>query len=421
VTHQVSTLRNGLRVVSEPMPGLRSVALGAFIGTGSRDEDASVSGVSHFIEHLLFRGTESYSALEIAQTFDRFGAELNAATSRELTEIYARVIDTHVAEAVSIVASMINRPTFAELEQEREVVLEELAMYEDTPDEIVHDLISEAVFPDQPLGRPVIGSIGVLEGLGVDQITAHHHRYYQAGNVVIAAAGAVDHQQLAELVAAELDPLASGSAPARAAAEIPTRPRRVFQTKDTEQYHVCVAAPGVSRHDPRRFAASLLDQILGGGASSRLFQEIRERRGMAYAVYSFSSHYHETGMFGVYVGTREDNVAECLSVIGAEIRALAHGAFETDEVERAKDSLKGRIALSLESTTTRMGRVGRSLLLGSELLEPDEVYARVDAVTPSDIAGLASDLLDPRLVSSAGIGPDEQRFAEACDALAAAA
>jgi predicted Zn-dependent peptidase len=419
--HHVTTLPNGVRVASEAMPGLRSVALGVFVGVGSRDEPAGHGGISHFIEHLLFRGTDAHSALEIAQIFDRFGAELNAATSREFTEIYARVIDSHVDTAFSVIGGMVRAPSFDDLEAERDVVLEEIAMYEDAPDDLVHDLIGEVVFPGDALGRPVIGTSEVIAGLARDDVAGHHTTFYRGVNVVISAAGSVEHDALVALVERELGALPSGELPVRTLVDTGHAPGRRFLARDTEQYHLCLGAPGVSRHDDRRFASGLLDQLLGGGASSRLFQEIRERRGMAYAVYTFGSHYRETGHVGVYVGTRGENVEECLGVIGREIGVVAAGDFDPDELERAKDAMKGRLALSLESTAARMGRLGRAILQDQPLLDEDEIAARIDAVTMDDVAALAGELFAPAGLSAAGIGPDEDVFARGLDALLAEA
>jgi predicted Zn-dependent peptidase len=419
--HHVTTLPNGVQVASEAMPGLRSVALGVFVGVGSRDEPQGHGGISHFIEHLLFRGTDAHSALEIAQIFDRFGAELNAATSREFTEIYARVIDSHVDTAFGVIGGMVRAPSFDELEAERDVVLEEIAMYEDAPDDLVHDLIGEVVFPGDALGRPVIGTTKVIGRLTRDEVAAHHGSFYRGVNVVVSAAGSVDHDELVALVERELHSVPAGQLPARTVVDTGRPPGRCFLARDTEQYHLCLGAPGVSRHDDRRFAAGLLDQLLGGGASSRLFQEIRERRGMAYAVYTYGSHYRETGHVGVYVGTRAENVEECLGVIGREIGVVAAGEFDPDELERAKDAMKGRLALSLESTSARMGRLGRATLQDQPLLDEDEIAARIDAVTTDDIATLAGELFSPARLSAAGIGPDEDVFTRGLDALLAEA
>jgi predicted Zn-dependent peptidase len=419
--HHLTTLENGVRVASERMPGLRSVALGVFVGVGSRDEAPADAGISHFIEHLLFRGTDRHDALEIAQTFDRFGAELNAATSREFTEIYARVIDTHLPEALAIVGGMVRAPSFLDIDPEREVVIEEIAMYEDAPDDLVHDMIGEAVFPGDPLGRPVIGRADVIERLSVADVGRYHGRYYAPGNIVVAAAGSIDHDALAAMIDAELGGLAAPAPTPAPDVAIDAGVRRVFLEKDTEQYHLCLGAPGVSRHDDRRFAASLLDQILGGGASSRLFQEIRERRGMAYSVYSYGSTYRETGQVGVYVGTREENLEECLEVTATEIAALTAGRFADDEVERAKDAMKGRLALAMESTSSRMVRLGKGILTGLELLDEDEIGERVDRVTPDDLAALAGELFAPDRLSAACIGPDAAVFDRALGTFSAGA
>ena len=291
---------------------MRSVALGFWIGTGSRDEPDAKAGVTHFIEHLLFKGSRSYDAQQIAEIFDGLGGELNAATSREHTVLYCRVPDAHLQTAVDVMTDMVFAPTFADLDAEREVVLEEIAMYEDTPQELVHDLIAQAIFGSHALGRPVIGTADVISSVSKRTLQSYHRALYTPANIVVAAAGAVDHDQLVGLVERAVERRSSveaGKPRVRPLlAKAPKRGLR-FQRKDTEQYHVCLGAPGVSRSDRRRFAASILDAILGGSASSRLFQEIREKRGLAYAVYSFLSQYADTGQVGVYVGTREDNLA----------------------------------------------------------------------------------------------------------------
>jgi predicted Zn-dependent peptidase len=265
----------------------------------------------------------------------------------------------------------------------------------------------------------VIGSADVIAALTPADVAAHHARYYRGSNIVVSAAGSVDHDALVALVERELGAVPAGRLPQRSSIVGETPPGRAFLQRDTEQFHLCLAAPGVSRDDERRFATSLLDQLLGGGASSRLFQEIRERRGMAYAVYTFGSHYRETGQLGVYVGTRAENVEECLSVIGREIGVVAAGGIDPDELERAKDAMKGRLALSMESTSARMGRLGRSILHDQELLDEDEIAARIDAVTVDEIATLAGELFAPARLSAACIGTDEAVFSNGLDALLA--
>ncbi len=406
-TYEISELDSGERVITEPVPSVRSVAIGYWIGVGSRDEKDERAGVSHFLEHLLFKGSARYSA-----PFDGLGGELNAATSREHTVLYARVTDAHLETAIDVMTDMVFAPTFAELDSEREVVLEEIAMYEDTPQELVHDLFSEAVFGVHPLGRPVLGTRDVIASVSRRALSAYHRGMYVGGNVVVAAAGNLAHGDVVGLVERMQrgpDEPPRGQRVRRPLVSAPP-PGLRFQRKDTEQYHVCVGAPGIARSDRRRFAASLLDSILGGAASSRLFQEIREKRGMAYAVYSFASQYSDTGLFGFYVGTREENLDACLEIAAAELADVAAGNLRPKELERAKENLKGRIVLSMESTANRMSRLGKSLVTDSELMSLDRVIAEIDAVEADELAELASVLLAPDLISAAGIGPDEDRF-----------
>jgi predicted Zn-dependent peptidase len=413
----LSELDSGQRVITERLSHVRSVALGFWIGAGSRDERNGKAGVSHFIEHLLFKGTRSYTAQDIAEIFDRLGGELNAATSREHTVVYARVPDDRLETAVDVMSDMVFCPVFAELDAEREVVLEEIAMYEDTPQDYVHDLIAEAVFGNRPLGRPVVGRADVISSIGRRAVAAYHGAMYVPGNVVVAAAGNLEHNRLLELLErAEKKEAEPAPQPRVRSPLVKMPPPGIrFQRKDTEQYHVCLGAPGLSRSDRRRFAASLLDNILGGSASSRLFQEIREKRGMAYSVYSFAAQYTDTGQIGFYVGTREENLSSCLEIAAAEIADIAAGGLADAELERAKENLKGRIMLSMESTSNRMTRLGRSVITDTEILSLPRMIAEIDAVGPEAISELAGVLLAEERLSAAGIGPSEERFSEAVE------
>ena len=414
----LSELDSGERVISERLVHVRSVSIGFWIGAGSRDETDPKAGISHFIEHLLFKGTASYSAQQIAEIFDGLGGELNAATSREHTVVYARVPDDKLEVALDVMGEMIFVPAFAELDAEREVVLEEIAMYEDQPQELVHDLISEATFGSHPLGRPVIGRAEVISSVTKRAVSAYHRTMYVPGNVVVAAAGNLKHEDFERLLVKVQRRVAAGVVKGprvRPALVKPPPPSLRFQRKDTEQYHVCIAAPGIARTDRRRFAASLLDSILGGSASSRLFQEIREKRGMAYAVYSFASQYTDTGQLGIYIGTREDNVAPCLEIASEQIRDIAAGNVRPEELARAKENLKGRIMLSMESTSNRMSRLGKSLISDTELLSIERIVAEIEAVEPEALAELAGVLLAPEKLSAAGIGPNEERFVAAVE------
>lgn len=291
-------------------------------------------------------------------------------------------------------------------------------MYEDTPQELVHDLVTQAVFGSHPLGRPVIGSADVIASLTRRSLSAFHRAMYLPGNVVVAAAGNVDHDRLLRLLeraAADRADRSPGKRRVRPPLVKTPAPAVRFQRKETEQYHVCLAAPGMARSDRRRFAGSLLDSILGGSASSRLFQEIRERRGMAYSVYTFASQYTDSGQIGFYVGTREENLPACLEIAFEQIADVAAGNLRPNELERAKENLKGRIMLAMESTTSRMSRLGKSLITDTELLSLDRLGAEIDAVEPESLAELAGVLLAPERLSAAGIGPDEERFLEAVE------
>jgi len=419
--HTLTTLDSGVRIVTEAMPSVRSVAIGFWIGTGSRAESDEQAGLSHLIEHLLFKGTAKYGSLEIDQIFDGMGAELNAGTGKETTSVFARVIDEHLETAFDVMSDMVFAPTLDDVDSERAVILEEIAMYEDDPQEKVFDVLGEAVFGGHPLGRAIIGQADVVAGTPVGEIAEFHHSRYTPGNVVIAAAGSVDHEQLVAL-ARERVPSRERRAPS-ASREAPDALQiaRRFERKDTEQYHVCLGAPALSRHDDRRFALRVLDTIFGGTSSSRLFQEVRERRGLAYAVYSFTNAYQDSGQIGLYVGTRAENLVQALDVVATELERVREQPASDDELSRAKENLKGRVVLALESTGARMSRLGSEVLAGAPLLGLDEVVERIDSVSLEDLAELARALWAPERLSAAGIGPDEARFDEALGAVAALA
>ena len=416
--HQLTTLDSGVRIVTERMPSVRSVSLGFWIGTGSRNETDAEAGLSHMLEHLLFKGSSQYSSLQIDQIFDTMGAELNAGTGKETTSVYARVIDQHLDAAFDVMSDMVLRPARQEIDSEREVILEEIAMYEDDPQEKVFDTFGEAVFGQDPLGRAIIGRAEVIASTPPEDIAQFHAGRYVPSNVVVSAAGSVDHDVLVALAAArtgELDPRSPGppilAPPAVEAAHVK------FERKDTEQYHVCLGGIGMSRHDDRRFALRLLDSVFGGTSSSRLFQEVRERRGLAYAVYSFTGAYQDTGQIGLYLGTRADNLSEAMDVVATELERLREEPATPEELDRAKENLKGRVVLALESTGARMNRLGSEVLAGGELLSIDQTLERIQSVTVEQLASLVSELWAPERLCAAGIGPDQQAFEEALAAV----
>jgi predicted Zn-dependent peptidase len=361
---------------------------------------------------MLFRGTDRYGSLEIDQIFDAMGAEINAGTGKETTSVYARVLDVHLDKALDVVADMVWRPRFADddLVNERQIVLEEIAMYEDDPQDKVFDVLGEAVFAGHPLGRAIIGRADVVAGTPADGLRAFHASRYVPGNIVVSAAGSLKHDEVVALVERAQAERVGAPVPPAVAPPGATPPQARFFKKETEQVHVCLGAPGIARDDDRRHALRVLDTILGGTSSSRLFQEVREKRGLAYSVYSYQSLFSGTGQVGLYLGTRPDNVAEALQVVGDELDRLRQDPPSADELHRAKENVKGRVVLGLESTAARMNRLGASLLAGLPLLTVDEVIERIDAVTREDLAGLSRELFAPERMSAAGIGGDEAAF-----------
>jgi predicted Zn-dependent peptidase len=408
-TAKLTELDSGIRVVTEAVPSVRSVALGLWVKTGSRNETPVQAGVSHFLEHMLFKGTEKHSAIEISETFDGLGAAVNAATGKETTHLHARFLDEHTEDAFELLAEMLLRPTYAEVDSEREVVLEEIAMYEDEPMDRVHDFLAHAVFGEHPLGRRVLGKAEVIGSIPVPDIAGYHDGRYVAPNLVVSAAGHVDDDQIRELSQRFLAATA-GDDGGNGATAVAAEPRLRFFEKDTEQYHVCFGAPGLTRDDERRFALAVLDSIFGGSTSSRLFVEVREKRGLAYSVGSYSDQYTDAGLVATYVGTREDNVEQACELISTELQRLRAEPVSEEELARGKEHVKGRLVLSSESTATRMSRNARSVLFDTPLYTLDEMLAKVDAIEVEHVTALAEELYDPRRLSAACIGRSEQLF-----------
>jgi predicted Zn-dependent peptidase len=414
---ELTTLDSGVRVVTEAMPSVRSIALGFWIRAGSRDEGDAQAGISHFLEHLLFKGTDRFSSFEIDEAFDAMGAEVNAGTGKETTSVYSRFLDGHLDRAFDVLQDMVLRPSYPDIDSERQVVIEEIAMYEDEPQDKVHDVLAGAMFGEHPLGRPIIGRADVVSSVPVPKIAEWHDARYVPGNIVVAGAGNVDHDGIVKLVEGAFANAPLGGAPAGPGSPNGAGRRLSFHRKDTEQYHLCLGAPGIPRGDDRRFALRVLDTILGGSTSSRLFQEVREKRGLAYSVYSYSSQYADSGQVAVYVGTRPDNIAEALTVIGDELRRLLEDGVTAEEVERARENVKGRTVLSMESTSMRMNRLGSSVLMGVPLLTLDELLAAYDKVTLDEVNGLAQELWVPDSLAAAGVGSDEDAFRSALQAV----
>jgi len=385
------------------------VALGLWIAAGSRLEPLELGGVSHFIEHLIFKGSKRYSAWDIARIFDDMGGEPNASTSKEHTLVNARFLDDDLDTAFEVIAEMLARPTFSDLDHEREVVLEEVAMYEDSPPELIHDDLCETVFGEHPLGRPIIGHSETLARLDLATVKAYHEAHYVNPGIVVSASGHVDHDHLCELTAAHFRP-EPGAVVRRPDLSAPgLRHVARFSRKETEQYHVCLGGPGPRRTDPDRYAVFVVDTILGGSWSSHLFQEVREKRGLAYSVYSYTSLYTDAGLTAIYFGSREEAVEEAMDVILEVLHDFEEDIAE-ESITRAKNHLKGTLVLSMESPSSRMQTLGRAVLMEMPVLTVDEVLERIDAVTHDDVMAAVRRYYDPKKWSTVCIGPRPEPF-----------
>ena len=405
---KVTELGSGVRVVTEEVPSVRSVALGLWVRTGSRNETPAQAGVSLFLEHLLFKGTPRYSAIEISERFDGLGASVNAATGKETTHLHARFLDEHTDEVFDLLAEMLLDPTYPEIDSERQVVLEEIAMYEDEPQDRVHDVLAEAVFGEHPLGRRVLGEAEVIASIPIPDISAYHQERYAGSEIVVGAAGHLDHDRIVGLAEKLVNPTGAGGD--QPDMDLAGGARLCFHQKETEQYHICFGAPGLRRDDERRYALAVLDSIFGGSTSSRLFREVREKRGLAYSVGSYNEQFTDQGLVATYVGTREDNVEEACAIIGAELARLRSEPVSGEELQRAKESVKGRLVLSSESTAARMTRISRATLFGLPIESLDQMLAKVDAIEVDQLTELAADLYGAERLSAACVGADEAKF-----------
>ena len=410
-------LPGGLRIVPEAVPTLRSVTVGIWVGAGSRDESPTLAGASHYLEHLLFKGTRRRDALAISSAIDAVGGEMNAFTTKEYTCYYARVLDADLPLAVDVVSDLVTSSVIraSDVDSERGVILEEIAMHEDDPTDMVHDQFAQVLFGDAPLGRPVLGTVDSIEAMTRSSVAGYYRRRYRPQDMVVAVAGNLEHAAVVRLVKD-----AFGRAGALAADAAPTPPRPVGRTaavragvrvvrRTTEQANVVIGGPGVARDDERRFALGVLNAALGGGMSSRLFQEVREKRGLAYSVYSYHAQYADTGLFGVYAGCVPRKVDDVLAICRDELDKVAATGLTLEELERGKGQLRGSLVLGLEDTGSRMSRIGKSELVYGDYLSVDDVLTRVAAVTLDDVAAVAADLLTVR-PTLAVVGPfDEDR------------
>ncbi|WP_226363936.1 M16 family metallopeptidase [Pseudonocardia abyssalis] len=409
----MSHLDGGLRVVSERVPGVRSVSIGVWIGVGSRDESPTQAGAAHYLEHLLFKGTSTRTAAQIAEDVDAVGGELNAFTAKEHTCYYAQVLDTDLPLAVDVLAGVVTDAVMApaDVEIERSVVLEEIAIRDDDPEDLLGELFDESLLGGHPLGRPVIGSEESITGMARETLHTFWRGEYTTPRMVVAAAGNLDHVALVALVE---EAFAAAIARAGSATPVPPRasgvavlepgPRLVLRGEDTEQAHLMLGVPGIARHDPRRSALGVLNTALGGGPSSRLFQQVREQRGLAYSVYSALSTYTDAGILSVYAGCAPDRLDEVTTVIRTVLADVAAHGLTSAEVVRAQGNLRGGLVLGLEDTPSRMNRLGRAELDHGRQRSIAESLDRIAAVTPEQVSDVARELLSEPL-TAAVVGP----------------
>jgi predicted Zn-dependent peptidase len=405
---------SGLRVVTEEMPTLRSVSFGVWVGVGSRDERPAIAGSSHFLEHLLFKGTRTRSARQIAEAFDAIGGDLNAFSAKEYTCYFARVLDGDLPMAVEYMCDMILHSTIAsiDMEAERQVILEEIHMHEDDPGDLIHDVFAETLWQGHPLGRPVLGTRESIASVTRDQVRRFYRRLYRPEHFVIAAAGNLKHDALCELVEACMDTgprVSEGHGPkVRTGGDVPRGfASTALRRRPTEQAHLAVGTTAYSRRDPERFAFGVLNSVLGGGMSSRLFQEVREKRGLVYSIYSYHSMFAETGLFAVYAGTTPARAEQVLGIVREQMSDIVAGGLTEEELDRAKGHMKGSLVLSLEDTSGRMSRIGKSEISHGEILSVDQLLDRIEGVTREGALRAATEVFS-RPLAMAVIGPFEE-------------
>ena len=408
-----TVLKGGLRVVTEQMPGVRSAAVGVFVQVGSRDEAAQLNGASHFLEHLLFKGTRTRSAMDISAALDEVGGEFNAYTAREYTCYHARVLDEDLPMALDVLGDMVtsSRITSEDLEAERDVILDEIAMHDDDPDDVVHNLFAATAWAGTPLARPIAGTAESIKALTRAQVNGYYRRRYRPEVMTVAVAGNIDHADVVRRTRKAfsrggfLDGDAAPAGPRVAERPRPLRSGEVSAARPFEQVNVVLGMQGLTRSDPRRYVLSVLNAALGGGSSSRLFQEVRERRGLAYSVYSFGLGYSDAGMVGVAAGSLPSKADDLLRVVRAELTRVAESGLSEEEVERGKGQARGGLVLSLEDSGSRMSRLGEAELFQRRLRSVDDVLEHLDAVTPADVHALARELFTrPQTLATVGPG-----------------
>ncbi|MHC9539660.1 MAG: M16 family metallopeptidase [Vulcanimicrobiota bacterium] len=411
--YKKTVLPNGIRVITEEIPFFKSASLGFWVNTGSRSENLSQNGISHFIEHMMFKGTATKSATEIAEIMDSVGGQLNAFTEKEQTCYYVRVVDIHVPLALELLADMLVNSVFdpVEIERERGVILEEIRMYDDSPDEVIFDIFTKTLWQRHPLGRTILGSKKVISSLSQDDIVKFTESHYLSGNIIVAAAGNIRHDEIVELVDRFFDHQRS-RAVIKKSEKPPVEKKRmeVISYKDCEQVYMIVGGKGVSQRDEEKYTVQVLDSIIGGSMSSRLFQEIREKLGLAYSIGSFQNSYYDAGLFGIFAGTSLENIDTVIATTFRIVKEFKEKGCEEKELQRAKEQLKGTISLALESTPNRMIRLAKSEIYHGRLISHEEVFEKIEAVTLEDVHKLAQMVLDYENFGISILGPVKKGY-----------
>lgn len=401
-----TVLPNGVRIITEEIEHVRSAAIGLWVGAGSRDEREGNEGISHFIEHMFFKGTEHRTARALAESLEAVGGQLNAFTTKEYTCFYAKILDEDLDLAIDVLSDMFFHSLYdeKEIEKEKKVVIEEIKMYEDSPDELIHDIFSEYVWNDHPLGKPILGTEESINALSRDKIMLFLTEHYAPDNIVIAVAGKIKHEDVVEKLSAMFGTFRRGGR--RVLEETPTgQTIERYQKKDTEQMHVLLGVPGLGQDDEDIYAMHIFNNILGGGLSSRLFQGIREQRGLAYSVYSYHSTYVDTGLFAIYAGTSPNNTQEVVECILQELKEIREQGITADELARTKAQIKGGLYLGLEAVSSRMSRLGKTELTYNRVLLPEEVIGKLEKVTLEDVSRLIRRLWKREKISIMTLGP----------------
>ena len=401
-------LPNGIRLLTERMPHVRSVSIGVWLARGSRHEPQAQSGIAHFVEHMLFKGTATRSAEDIAQEIDSIGGQMDAFTAKEYASYYIKVLDEHLPLAVEVLADIVMRPAFRreDIEREKKVVLEEIKMVEDTPDDLVHELFTEQFWADHPLGRPILGTKETVEALTADALRTYFTRTYSAPNLIIAATGNIEHEAVKALVSRMFEEVPTQGDPLSDAPP-DTSSTIIIRNKDLEQSHVCLGTPGYRQDHDARYASYVLNTILGGSMSSRLFQNVREKRGLAYSVFSGLSAYRDAGSMTIYAGCANEAVGELIDVVIAELRRIKQEPPPASELQRAKDHLKGSLMLNLESTSSRMSQLARQEIYFDRQCDLDETLQGVERVTGADVERVAHELFADGSLAATVLGKVE--------------